>query len=301
MGLGHLTRGLNQELFTLSGISVTPVSVALLLATLVVSGILGALARRAITRAFAVRNPTSEGLGYAIGRISQYSIVALGLVVGLSNVGIDLTALTAAGALLTVGIGFGLHSIAQNFMSGLVLLIERPVQRGDFVVVGDTVGTVTEISMRATRIMSRDGIAIIVPNSELVNGRVVNQSAPTGVCRVRVRVHVAVGSDTELVRQTLLAVATGHADVLATPAPEVFFTDFAQGAYDFELAVWLRDPQPQPRVTSDLRFAIDRAFREQGIRIPLPQRDLHLAGGFERLTPRPAASVEVAPTPAERS
>lgn len=178
-------------------------------------------------------------------------------------------------------IGFGLQNIAQNFASGIILLVERPVQKGDFVDVGDAVGTVEDIAMRATRILTRDGVQIIVPNSELVSGRVVNRSAPTTRSRVRVNLGVAYGSDTERVRDTLLAVAAAEPRVLRDPPPAVFFKDFGDSALVFDLAVWIDTPQLEFVITSDLRFAIDRSFRETGLVIAFPQKDLHLVSGLE--------------------
>jgi small-conductance mechanosensitive channel len=220
-------------------------------------------------------------MAYALGRILQYLVVTFGVLIALDTMGFSLKALAAAGAVLAVGIGFGLQNIAQNFASGIILLIERPVQKGDFVDVGDAVGTVEDIAMRATRILTRDGVQIIVPNSELVSGRVVNRSAPTTLSRARLTVGVAYGSDTERVRSALLAVAAAEPRVLRDPVPSVFFKDFGDSALIFDLAVWIDKPQLELMITSDLRFAIDRAFREAGLVIAFPQRDLHLVSGLE--------------------
>jgi small-conductance mechanosensitive channel len=270
---------MRTELFRLSDTPVTPLSIVILLVTLLLTLVLGSLARRALTRALSKRSAAKVGLAYAIGRITQYAVVMLGVVFALDNFGLDLGALAAVGAVLSLGIGFGLQNIVQNFISGLILLIERPVQKGDFVVAGDTVGTVTEIEMRATKIVSRDGVAIIVPNSQLITATVVNQTQPSSKKRVSVQVSVAYGTDTGLVKQTLHGVADGHPEVLKEPRAEVFFKSFGDSALDFELAVWLDHPEPELTVASDLRFAIDRAFRDKKIEIPFPQRDVHLRSG----------------------
>jgi small-conductance mechanosensitive channel len=208
----------------------------------------------------------------------QYAVITAIVLVGLDNFGISVASLAALGAFLSVGVGFGMQNIVQNFVSGLILLVEQPVRRGDVVKTGDVVGVVDDIAMRATRIITRDGASIIVPNSELITGRVFNLSAPTTIYRVRVSVGVAYGSDTALVRDTLRSVAKQHPRVLETRPPEIYFRDFADSALTFELCVWLDDPQAEPVVTSDLRFAIDAAFRAAGIEIPFPQRDLHIKG-----------------------
>jgi small-conductance mechanosensitive channel len=267
------------ELFRLSDTPVTPLSIIILLVTLVGAFIVGAIVRRVLTRSLSRRSTAKVGLAYAMGRMAQYVVVILGVVLGLDNFGVDLGALAAVGAVLSLGIGFGLQNITQNFISGLILLIERPVQKGDFIVAGDTVGTVVEIEMRATKVVSREGVAIIVPNSQLIAATVINQTQPSSKKRVSVSVSVAYGTDTALVREALHAVADGHKEVLKAPRPEVYFKSFGESALDFELAVWLDHPEPELTVTSDLRFAIDRTFRERKIEIPFPQRDLHIRSG----------------------
>jgi potassium efflux system protein len=177
---------------------------------------------------------------------------------------------------LLVGIGFGLQNIAQNFISGLIVLFEQPVRPGDFIKVGDAYGIVAAIGLRATRVVTRDQVTIIVPNSELVTTQVINHSIPTPNLRIAISVGVAYGTDTELVRKTLLAVPVSHAHVLAEPAPEVRFEKFGDSSLDFSLLVWIPDPGEDRRVSSDLRFEIERRFRAVGVEIPFPQRDLHL-------------------------
>ena len=287
---------MHTDLFRLSGATVTPASLLMLLASLIVAALAGRFVRRLTTR-FLLRKGTGsqEGTAYAAARIAQYLVVFLCVLVGLDNFGISVSSLAAVGAFLSVGLGFGLQNIVQNFVSGLILLVEQPVKKGDFVRVGEAVGVVDDIAMRATRIVTRDGVAIIVPNSELISGRVVNLSAPTSIYRTRVTVGVAYGSDTARVRALLGELGARHPRSLATRPPEVYFRDFADSALTFELCVWLDDPNEEPVVTSELRFAIDAAFREAGIEIPFPQRDLNLKGELALARPaRPVASPEVA-------
>jgi len=283
-----LSRFLNTVLFRLSDTSVTPLSVLLLLLTFFGSVVAGRLTRRAVSSLLMRPGVKGqEGTAYAVARIAQYVVLAAGVLVGLENVGVSFKSLAAFSAVLMVGIGFGLQNIAQNFISGLILLVERPVQKGDFIHVGDTVGTVEEIAMRATRVVTREGIAIIVPNSELIASRVMNRSAPTHTARVHVRVGVAYGSETRHVREVLLEVAARDHRVLTEPSPHVFFKDFGESAMVFELAVWIDAPQLEFIITSDLRFAIDAAFRRHAIGIAFPQRDLHLKTGFQQLQSSP--------------
>ena len=280
--LKQLFQKLDAPLFTLGDHPITTLKIIIFIITLVVAAILGRVVRKAIRRYFGRRGDVSEGAIYALERIAGMLVMAIGVLVGLENVGVDLTALTALGALLSVGIGFGLQGVAQNWVSGLTLLIERPVQRGDFVIVGDTVGVVEAITMRATRIMTRDKVAIIVPNSDFVTGKVVNMTQPDRMYRLRIPVGVAYGSDTAKVKECLLQVASENDDVLEDPAPQVFFVDFGNSSLDFELGVWLNQPAREPDIASALRFRIDAIFRESGVEIPFPQRDLHIRSGLPK-------------------
>ncbi len=266
---------LRTILFKLSDTEVTPLSLAVFCLTLVLTATVAWGIKRTVIHFFE-RRKEREGLAYAIGRIAQYVVYAVGIVLALDNLGIDIAAFAAVGAVATVGIGFGMQNIAQNFISGLILLIERPVQKGDYIVVGETVGTVVDIEMRATKVVSRDGVAIIVPNSELISTRVTNQSSPTSNKRAGIKIGIGYGSNAAEVRDLLVAIATGHAQVLKDPAPSVLFLDFGDSALVFELVVWIPHPKVEPVVLSDLRFAIDKELRAKGIEIPFPQRDVHV-------------------------
>ena len=270
---------LREDLFRISTTPVSLLSLLIFLFSVAVTLLVARGARVGVNRFLGSRPGAPAGVAYAMGRIAQYVVGTAGVLVSLDTLGIDLGTLAAFGAVMSVGIGFGLQTITHNFISGIILLIERPVQKGDFVVVGDVVGTVVEIEMRATKVVSRDGVAMIVPNSEFISARVVNQSNPTSRKRVQIRVGVAYGSDTTLVRDTLTAIALEHPKVLHDPAPVVFFRNFGESTLDFDLAVWLDHPEPEPVVTSDLRFAIDRIFRERKIELPFPQRVVRMGGG----------------------
>jgi small-conductance mechanosensitive channel len=273
----HVWTLLREELFKLSDTPVSVLSIFIFLVGISTTLTVGRFTRSAVVRYLDKRRGASSlGFSYAVGRMVQYVVVVGGTFVCLDTLGIDLGTLAALGAMLSVGVGFGLQNITQNFISGIILLVERPIQKGDFVVVGDIVGTVTEIEMRATKVVSRDGVAMIIPNSEFISGRVFNQSHPTTRKRVRIGVGVAYGSDTSVVRDALVAVALGHPDVVKDPLPVVFFKNFGDSTLDFELAVWHDRPDREPTITSDLRFEIDRVFRERAIEIPFPQREVRL-------------------------
>lgn len=262
-----------------------PLTIASILtgvAVLIAARVLAHFAAREVGRLLE-RRDLSEGARFATVKIVRYSLTLIGVFVALGSIGVRLDAILAASAVLLVGIGFGLQNIAQNFISGLILLFERPVSRGDFVKLGDAIGTVADIGMRATRVVTRDEVTIIVPNSELITAQVINHSVPTRNLRIKVKVGVAYGSDTAQVRDTLLAVARADDGLLSTPAPEVRFEDFGDSSLDFDLLVWIADPREDQRVASRLRFAIDAAFRKAAIEIPFPQRDLHVRSGFDLL------------------
>jgi len=150
------------------------------------------------------------------------------------------------------------------------------VRQGDFIKVGDAFGVVQDIGLRATQVVTRDQVTIIVPNSELVSSQVINHSKPTLNLRVAVQVGVAYGSDVPLVRETLLAIARENEQVLREPEPEVRFESFGESSLDFALLVWIADPRLDLRISSSLRYAIDAAFRAAHIELPFPQRDLHV-------------------------
>ncbi len=219
-----------------------------------------------------------EGSRFAIAKIVQYAATLIGVLIALTSIGVRLDALFAASTVVLVGIGFGLQSIAQNFISGLILLFERPVSRGDFVQLGQATGTVVDIGMRATRVVTRDEVTIIVPNSELINAQVINHSVPTRNLRVTVRVGVAYGSDTKRVGELLLEIAADEKAVLRDPVPEIRLEDFGDSALVFTLLAWIDNPPDDRRIASLLRLAIDSRFREAGIKIPYPQREVRVLG-----------------------
>jgi small-conductance mechanosensitive channel len=237
--------------------------------------VLAGLAGRGIPRLLD-RQQVAAGARFAIAKMVRYAILLLGITVALTSIGVRLDALLAASTVVLVGLGFGLQNIAQNFVSGLILLIERPVARGDFVRIGDTLGSVADIGLRATRVVTRDEVTIIVPNSELVTARVINHSVPTTNLRIAVKVGVAYGTDPERVKRLLLTLAGKDADLLRDPAPEVRFDAFGESSLDFSLLVWIGTPRDDLRAASRLRFAIEATFRAEKIGIPFPQRDIHI-------------------------
>jgi potassium-dependent mechanosensitive channel len=262
-------------LFDLGGGTLTLSSVVVGLLVLGAFRVLAEVLGRMVARGLAARG-VDPGTQFALQKIIRYVLFVIGALVALNTVGIQLDAVFAAGAVLAVGIGFGLQNIVQNFVAGLILLIERPIAVGNFVKIGDAFGSVVDVGMRATRVITRDGVTIIVPNSELVSAQVVNYSVPTPVRRVKVTVGVAYGSDPEAVRAALLASCARVPGVLEVPSPEVWFEDFGGSSLDFAVLAWIGVPRDDLRVSSQLRFAICEELARAGLSIPFPQLDLHV-------------------------
>jgi small-conductance mechanosensitive channel len=224
-----------------------------------------------------VYTPLEEGQRYAVARVTSYLFFVLGMIIGLQSLGVNLNSLVVVGGALGIGVGLGLQGIVSNFVAGLVLLLEQPLKLGDRVEVGGTFGDVVRLRGRSTWIQTNDNVVIIVPNSEFINQRVINWTANDRQVRISLPVGVGYDSDPKVVRELLSHIAMQHPDVLAEPAPEIVFLDFGDSSLDFELRVWtVRQVQTPQRLKSDLYFAIFATFREKGIEIPFPQRDLHL-------------------------
>jgi len=200
----------------------------------------------------------------------------VGTIVAFQFIGIDLSGLMVVFGFLSVGIGFGLQNLTSNFISGLILLFERPIKVGDRVTVGDTEGDIEEINMRSTTVRSLNNISIIVPNSEFISSTVINWSHTDLKIRLDIDVGVSYNSDLDLVLRSLQEIAVENAEVLKEPTPEVLFIAFGDSSWNLRLRVWLNDPKRHQRVRSDINCAIVRKFRERGIEIPFPQRDLHI-------------------------
>ncbi|MEZ4401947.1 MAG: mechanosensitive ion channel [Kofleriaceae bacterium] len=238
---------------------------------MIVSGILA----RSLGRAFS-RRGVADGVGFAVSKITRWLGTIVGVFIALTTIGVNMNAALAAMAVLLVGIGFGLQKMAENFISGLILLIERPVRVGDFVEVDGHTGTVVDIGLRATRVVTRDGFTVVVPNGDLITKAVTNFMAPTEALRIWVEVGVAYGSDLARVRQILLDVAAAEPMVKAEPAPDVIHRGFGDSSLDLALVAWIGRAPDDVIAKSKLRFAIDAALRANDIVIPFPQRDLYI-------------------------
>jgi potassium efflux system protein len=211
-----------------------------------------------------------------ISLILQIALVTLGLLVLLQVAGVDVSSLAIVASVLGVGIGFGLQNIANNVVSGMIILLERPIQVGDFIKLGDLTGTVERIGIRSTEISTLDRVSIIVPNTEFIQGKVINWNHGLPVSRLHVSLGVAYGSDIKQVRQVVLEAANLHPQVLRYPKPQLWFNGLGDSSLDFELLVWVREPRQQFRIRSDLYYLLEANLRRYNIKIPFPQRDLHV-------------------------
>ena len=217
------------------------------------------------------------GVRLAVGTIIRYLILTLGFIIVIQTVGIDLSTLTILFGALGVGIGFGLQNITNNFVSGIIILFERPIKVGDRIELEDIEGDVIKISLRSTTIVTNDNISVIVPNSKFISSTIINWSHNDRNVRFNVPIGVSYGSDPEKVKSLLLEVAEEENTVLKNPAPDVIFNEFADSSLNFSLRVWTQKHITTPQVLkSKLYFQIFKVFKENGIEIPFPQRDVHL-------------------------
>ena len=239
------------------------------------------------------RLPMDAGARYAYSTICRYTITAIGFVIALNSIGLRWSKLQWLIAALSVGLGFGLQEIVANFISGLIVLFERPFRVGDTVTIGDVHGTVTRIRIRATTVEDWDRKELIVPNKEFITGRLINWSLSEHTIRIKIPVGIAYGSDTDQAEQLLYKVAKSNPMVLKSPAPKVVFLSFGDNSLNFELRVFVKDIDDWIPMLHGMNMAIDKEFREAGITIAFPQRDVHLdaTGPLEvRVVSEPAGS-----------
>jgi small-conductance mechanosensitive channel len=223
-----------------------------------------------------VSRRVERGVRLSIGRLVHYVLIFVGFSLGLIVLGFDFTKLTIMLSALGVGIGFGLQSIVNNFISGLILLFERPVRVGDSIELDGKWAEIKRIGLRSTNVQTFDQADVIVPNADLVTNQVTNWTLSNRRVRLTIPVGVAYGSDVSLVMETLMACPQANEMVVKTPAPQVLFLSFGESSLDFELRVWVTDADHRLKVRSELHQEIDRHFREANIEIAFPQRDLHL-------------------------
>jgi potassium efflux system protein len=239
------------------------------------------------------RLPLRTGTSYAITTIARYVIVLTGTIITLQWLGAQWSKLQWLVAAVSVGLGFGLQEIVANFVSGIVILFERPIRIGDTVSVGDQMGTVSRIHMRATTIVDFDRREIIIPNKAFVQERLVNWTLTDPISRRKIHVGVVYGSDIALVEKLLLDIAKANPKVLDEPPPEAFFLNFGESSLDFSLRIYVRSYHEFASVLHELHKAIDREFRAHGVEIAFPQRELHFDSQPVKVQLMPPGEPEV--------
>lgn len=215
-----------------------------------------------------------QGKEYAIMQILTYLIYVIAFVLAIDSLGIKITVLLAGSTALLVGLGLGLQDFFRDLVAGFIILTERTVTAGDIVEINGVIGQVKEVGLRTTSLFTREDIVLIVPNTKLTTDQVINWSQNNKVTRFKIEVGVAYGSDTELVRTLLIQCAKSHSDVVKVPEPSVLFQDFGDSALQFGLYFFSGNLFRIERTKSEIRFEIDKKFRENKISIPFPQRDL---------------------------
>jgi small-conductance mechanosensitive channel len=272
---GPVRRVLDYPIFPSSGITVASLLALVLLIGLVI--LMERIVRRYFVTRLLRRTHLEPAMQFALARVIGYALLGLGFYVSLQMVGVNLNSLAFIAGAVGVGLGFGLQNIISNFISGLIILAERPIAIGDRVEIGGVAGQVREISLRSTTVITNDNMAIIVPNADFITQRVTNWSYEDPRVRFRIPFGVAYGTDLTKLRKLMLEVADENPQALKDPKPGLFFVGFGESSLNFELGVWSGEATISPRrFLSDLFFAMEKKLRENAIEIPYPQQDLHV-------------------------
>src|SRR5881296_2672296 len=282
----------------LPAVSLSLLQIFLLIALLVAVFWISSRTKRFLFNRFLVNSGLDRALQYAIAQIISNVVLVVGVLIVLENTGIHLGALAVFAGAVGVGVGFGLQNIASNFISGLVILAERPITIGDRIEVAGIAGQVEHIGARSTVIRTNDNIMMIVPNTKFIDSPVTNWTYGDRRVRFRIPVSVAYGSDVKQVREALIAAAREHPATLSDPAPDAFLEKFGHSTIDFQLVVWSEEMSRRPsRFKSDLNYLICKHLGAAGIEIPNPQRDLHIRSGtlkVENVTKRESTDASEA-------
>jgi small-conductance mechanosensitive channel len=245
---------------------------AVIYASILISNLLRMLLEEDILSRFSL----SKGLPHTISMLVKYTLIIAGFFLGVSAAGISVDKLTIILGAMSVGIGFGLQSVFNNLVSGLILLVERPIQLGDTVQVGQLTGNVKSIGLRSSNVTTFEGAEVIVPNGQLVSNEVINWTLSDQNRRLELSVGVAYNSDPELVHRLLSEILNNHAELVRDPEPLVFFDKLGESSLNFTLLFWINDYIQARRIKSEILFSVFRVLKENKIEIPFPQRDLHV-------------------------
>jgi potassium-dependent mechanosensitive channel len=270
-----------HHLFTLNETSITVSDLIIALAVLLVGTFIAKRIARHVGGRVLPKLKIDHGAAKTIQSVLYYILLTVVVVTSMNIAGIPLTALTFFGGAIALGIGFGSQNVINNFISGLILLIERPIRVGDLVTIDGEIGTVIDIGARATKVESYYGSTYIVPNSTILENSVTNWNMPNSTIKTTVGVGVAYGSDTDRVRSLLEQAMNEHPLLVKGSDNQIMFTNFGDSSLDFEIHCRIKPKNTQEKIgfESDLRFRIDELFREHEIEIPFPQRDMHVKSG----------------------
>ncbi len=273
-----------DKLFTFSGTDYTVVSFMGIIISIFLVFFISGKIRKILEKKILPKYSKESNFNATVATLTRYVIVVIGLMIVFQSAGINLSSLNILAGAIGVGIGFGLQNVANNFISGLIILFERPIKVGDRIEIGNLVGNVEAISARATIINTNDNISVIVPNSQFTDSQVINWSYHNSIVRFRFAVGVSYNEDPEIIRKLLLEVAKENPAILTDPSAEVLFEEFGDSSLNFVLAVWTKEYINKPIILkSQLYYAIFAKFKKHSIEIPFPQRDLHLKSGFENV------------------
>lgn len=274
----------NYELFHLGDSPFTIKTFLLIALSLFLLFYISSKIRKVLVNKVFPRYDIDIGVSQSIATIVRYLLIIVGLIIIFQTTGIDLSALGLLVGALGVGIGFGLQSITNNFISGIIILFERPIKVGDRIEMDNLAGNIVEISARATLIITNDNIAVIVPNSDFINSRVINWSHNNKNVRLNFPVGVSYKEDPARIRKLLLEVVADNSGVLKSPKPYVLFEAYGDSSLNFILQVWTSEYTDRPKILrSELYYEIFAKFKENNVEIPFPQRDIHLKSGFEKV------------------
>lgn len=274
--------GITQfRLFSLSGTDFTFGDVVYFICSLALIIYVAGWIRNLLVNKILSRYQLDIGIRQSIGTIIRYIILIIGFFIVIQTAGIDLSALGLLAGALGVGIGFGLQNVTNNFISGIIILFERPIKVGDRIEVGEISGDVVRISARATSIITNDNISVIVPNSDFINSTVINWSHNDRMVRFNFPIRVSYKENPDRIRTILLKVFEQNEGVLKNPKPDVLFDSYEEDSLTFVLRVWTSEYINRPNVLkSQLYYEVFETFRKENVEIPFPQRNLHLKSGF---------------------
>lgn len=276
---------LHVKIFSIQDTPVTFLSIIIFILFIVGFSYLASFVKKLLNNRVLPRFIKDSGLRYTLARMSQYVIVIIGIFISFQFLGLDLTGLAVIFGFLSVGIGFGLQNVTSNFISGLIVLFERPISVGDRVSVNDVEGDVQEINIRSTKVKTLDNISIIVPNSEFVSKDVINFSHGDPTYRLGINVGVSYNSDLDKVLKALNEVAEESEHVLKEPTHDVHLRNFGDSSWDMKLLVWISDVKQRYNILNELNQAIVRKFDEYDIEIPFPQRDINFRNAIPKASP----------------